>query len=156
MTRPTPPSRAQQVGNPGHRALRVLSGAGWDLEALPLAPSNLGADGLAAWAIMERCPWIRMSDTAIATMFAEGLDRRAQLRADVSATPYVAGSTGQLRAHPASALLSSLERQLESWARLLLLSPDDRLRVGVAEVKVRSKLEELRDRRDAHGRPSES
>jgi len=144
VTRPTPPDRARRTGNPGHRALRVLDGAGLDLGRLGNAPATLGPSGLAAWAILARCAWVTALDAPLAVMFAEGLDLRARLRDDLAASPYTTGSAGQLRAHPAGALLAAQERQLERWARMLLLSPDDRARLGIAGAKARSRLDDLR------------
>lgn len=156
MTRPTPPERARITGNPGKRALRVMDGAGWDLAPLPSAPAHLEAAGLAAWAIMARCPWITGTDAVLADLFAGGLDRRARFLADIAAQPYVPGSQGQLRAHPAAVLIGPLEAQLERWARLLILSPDDRGRVGLTAARTRTTLDELQERRNdrmPHRRP---
>jgi hypothetical protein len=44
-----------------------------------------------------------------------------------------------------------LEKQITAWLSLLGLSPTDRSRLGVAEVRARTKLEELRARREARG-----
>ena len=43
--------------------------------------------------------------------------------------------------------LRDLEKQITAWLSLLGLTPADRSRLGVAEVKARTKLEQLRDRR---------
>lgn len=154
MTRPTPPDRSRRLGNPSHRPLRVIDGAGWDLPPLGVAPDHLGPAGLAAWAIMERCAWICGPDGMMAQLFADLLDRRAQLHRLVDADPLVKGSTGQLRLNPAASFLLSTEVELEKLARLLLLTPDDRQRLGVGATgrqAAKSKLEELLDRKRQSG-----
>lgn len=49
---------------------------------------------------------------------------------------------------PESMELDSLEKRLTTWLSLSGLTPSDRSRLGVAEVKARSRLEDLRVRRD--------
>ena len=61
----------------------------------------------------------------------------------------VTGSTGQLRPHPAAAILAGVETRLATWVRLLQLTPDDRAGLGLANARTRTTLDDLRDRADA-------
>lgn len=53
---------------------------------------------------------------------------------------------------PETIALDELEKRIAAWLAALGLTPADRSRLGVAEVKARSKLEALRDRRASRGR----
>jgi hypothetical protein len=72
-------------------------------------------------------------------MTAEGLSERDSLRALLDIDP------GNFRARSG---LRELERQIVSQLALLGFTPSDRARLGLAEVKKESKLEELLRRKD--------
>jgi hypothetical protein len=81
--------------------------------------------------------WISPStDIDLLLMTCELLDERAQLRAQVM---------NNNRPDERKAL-RDLDRQLVANLSLLGFTPTDRSRLGVAEVKRQSKLEELRSR----------
>jgi phage terminase small subunit len=135
----------------GHRpALKALPG-GDGLPALgePFLP--LGPVGLRAWELLAAAPWVRETDGILASMFCQGLQEREALRALIAASPTVKGSRNNPRPNPATAQLRALEKQLGEWARLLLLDPRQRTELGIATAKARTKLDELRDRREARG-----
>lgn len=59
------------------------------------------------------------------------------------------------RDEQAARRLKTVEENLTKWLSLAGLTPTDRARLGLAEVKARSKLEELADRRAKRaGRPA--
>ena len=68
------------------------------------------------------------------------MDERSQLRLQVLR------GTGDWRDRVA---LRSLDAQLQTMLSLLGMSPTDRTKLGVAEVKARSKIEDLLHKRDA-------
>jgi hypothetical protein len=72
-------------------------------------------------------------------MTAEGLSERDSLRALLDIDP------GNFRVRSG---LRELERQIVSQLALLGFTPSDRARLGLAEVKKESKLEELLRRKD--------
>ena len=150
MTRPTPPTRAAALGNPGHRqALAVLPG-GSGIHPLGEPFARLGRAGAAAWRVLQAAPWVRETDFAIAQLFCEGLDRRGRLvRALSRSDATVAGSTGQTRANPLLGELLDLEKTLADWSRLLLLDPAQKVQLGIAQTKASTKLDELRSRQAA-------
>ena len=96
--------------------------------------------------------WISTSDQlGTLTLLREAWDERRALRRALMENPpsdlppklligWYSTSRRELR---------DLEKQITTWLSLLGLTPTDRSRLGVAEVKARSKLEELADRRAA-------
>lgn len=105
----------------------------------PVAPESLNTAGLEFWATTWRCSWIsQASDYWLVLITAEALDEREALRELVIQEP------GNFRARSG---LRELEKQLVSQLGLLGFSPSERARLGLAEVKKESKLEELMRRK---------
>jgi hypothetical protein len=106
----------------------------------PGEPQGLSGGGLAFWEAAWGCNWISQnSDYFLVLMTAEGLSERDSLRALLDIDP------GNFRARSG---LRELERQIVSQLALLGFTPSDRARLGLAEVKKESKLEELLRRKD--------
>lgn len=138
---PKPVEQKRLLGNPGKRALPNQS----TVVALPSAygipePHRpLGSYGLELW---ERIwglanTWLSPNtDAELLLMTCELLDERWNLRVRVMRDN---------RPEERKAL-RELDRQLVANLSLLGFSPTDRSRLGVAEVKRQSKLEELRAR----------
>jgi hypothetical protein len=80
-------------------------------------------------------------------MTSEGLSERDSLRALLEIDP------GNYRARSG---LRELERQIVSNLALLGFTPSDRARLGLAEVKKESKLEEIIRRREERDRAREA
>lgn len=138
--KPTELKRKQ--GNPGKRALPAIA----SVVALPMAsepptpPRPLGSEGLKLWnRIWEHGKnWISpSSDIELVTLLCEAMDERTQLRLMV-----LRGSDWRDRV-----ALRSLESQLISILSSLGLNPVERSRIGVAEVKARSVLDDLIEKR---------
>lgn len=141
---PNPPKPTEQkrlLGNPGQRKLPD----GEDTIALyagkrePLAP--LGDAGQALWDAVfgEGELWISpRTDVAWLQIVCELLDRREVLKVEWLADP---------SNRPVNMSLLETEKMLQSGLGLLGFTPTDRSRLGVAEVKAKSKLEELMERR---------
>jgi hypothetical protein len=77
------------------------------------------------------------TDLELLTMTCEMVDERWNLRVKVMQTDDATMRRG----------LRELDRQIVSNLSLLGFTPSDRSRLGVAEVKAKSKLEELMERR---------
>jgi hypothetical protein len=77
------------------------------------------------------------SDIELLTMTCEMVDERWNLRIKVMQSDDAVMRRG----------LRELDKQIVSNLSLLGFTPSDRSRLGVAEVKAKSKLEELMDRR---------
>ena len=96
--------------------------------------------------------WLAKSDALVLIpLLRDGLDRRRAILeylAEVGWSYESVGPLGNKRyAHPEVVELRNLEKQITQWLSLLGLTPTDRARLGVAEVRARSKLEELEERR---------
>ncbi len=141
---PNPPKPVEQkrlVGNPGRRPLpdsestiTLYSGS-----REPLAP--LGEAGQALWdsVFAEGQLWVSpRTDVAWLQVVCELLDRREVLKSE-----WVADPTNRAL----NMSLLETEKLVQSGLGLLGFTPADRSRLGVAEVKAKSKLEELMERR---------
>jgi len=136
---PKPNEVKRRLGNPGKRALPNKS----KIIALPMAndtptpPRPLGPEGLKLWNRIwdQGRTWISPdTDLEMVTLLCESMDERSQLRL------LVLRGTGDWRDRVA---LRSLDGQLQTMLSLLGMSPTDRSKLGVAEVKARSKIQEL-------------
>ena len=141
---PNPPKPIEQkrlLGNPGKRAMpdgestiALFSGKGE-----PLFP--LGEAGQKLWdsVFNEGELWISpRTDVAWLQVVCELLDRREVLKQEWMADP---------ADRKLNMSLLETEKLLQTGLGLLGFTPTDRSRLGVAEVKAKSKLEELMERR---------
>jgi hypothetical protein len=109
----------------------------------PLA--TLGDAGMELWnrTWARGETWISpTTDIHLLQMTCEQLDEREQLRAYVLAN---------VEAWHERSALRELEKNIRSSLSLLGFTPTDRMKLGVAEVKAKSKLEELMARKAARG-----
>jgi len=146
-TRGRPPKPVEQkrlLGNPGKRALPKEG----EYQILPAAdeapePSRpLGKPGRELWDRVwsNGVAWISPStDAEILLMTCEMIDERWNLRARV-----LQSEDPKDRRN-----LTQLTKLIQENLSLLGFTPADRTRLGVAEVKAQSKLEELMARRNA-------
>lgn len=124
------------LGNPGKRALPENSLAIPMVTEIPEPHRPLLKYGQELWDKVWSmgATWISPNtDTELLLMTCEMIDERWNLRVKVMQT-----DDARLRRG-----LRELDRQIVSNLSLLGFSPTDRSRLGVAEVKARSKLEEL-------------
>jgi len=131
----------RKLGNPGKRAMpgegELMTIEGGFRE--PLRP--LGEAGQQLWdeIYMVGGMWISpRSDTQLLQMCCELLDRRQILREEFLADP---------TERKVNMSLLETEKLIQTSLSLLGFTPSDRSRLGLAEVKAKSKLEELMDRR---------
>lgn len=131
---PKPVEQKRRLGNPGKRRLPV--------PLVVLAPSSLPATddriietlvetGVASWIGQTDMPTVRLAQR----LWDDSERLRAVLDDEFS--------------EPAFRAYRDTIKELRACLSLLGLSPSDRSRLGVAEVRTRSKLEELMDRRAA-------
>jgi hypothetical protein len=141
---PKPVEQKRMLGNPGKRPLPNH----YDVQILPAIhdipepsrPLLTYGQGLwdRVWAI--GASWISPNtDMELLLMTCEMVDERWNLRVQVMKTDDPRMRRG----------LRELDRQIVSNLSLLGFTPTDRGRLGVAEVKGRSKLEELLARSDS-------
>lgn len=140
---PKPVEEKRRLGNPGKRALPSPSEV-VSLEAASRVPDPLrplGKMGLEFWQRTWEVGmnWISpKADIELMMMTAEMIDERSILRTLVFQDRNA--DRPKLRAG-----LRELEKQIQSNLALLGLSPADRARLGLAEVKRQSKLAELKE-----------
>ncbi|SFF11622.1 phage terminase, small subunit, putative, P27 family [Actinacidiphila alni] len=150
---PTPTERKRKLGNPGKRALPDAA----NVVALPPvaddAPAQLGPAGRAVWELVtDQCKWLAESDRPTLVMLCEKFDRRQDFMARLEASdPVLYTDKGYAYANPLVGMLSTLEQELAKLLGALGLTPADRTRLGVAEVKAQSNLEKLLQRKAERG-----
>lgn len=146
---PTPTERKRLTGNPGKRPLPE----GATVVALPPvaddAPAQLGPAGRAVWELVtEQARWLAESDRPALVMVCEKVDRRQDFLARLeSSDPVLYTDKGYAYANPLVGMLSTLETEIAKLFSALGLTPTDRTRLGVAEVKAKSNLEKMLERR---------
>ncbi|MEU5424020.1 phage terminase small subunit P27 family [Streptomyces olivoreticuli] len=148
---PTPTERKRRTGNPGKRNLPEPVVHLAAVAAVPPPPDTLGEVGARVWDRLWTAgqAWLSpTTDLDILTRLCEAHDEREAMRDQVAADGYmVSGSMGQLRAHPLLSEIRALEAQMTRWESACGFTPTDRARLGYAEVRRASKLEELIQRR---------
>ncbi|MGH3381865.1 MAG: phage terminase small subunit P27 family [Actinoallomurus sp.] len=112
-------------------------------------PEQLGPAGRAVWElVLEQCQWLAESDRPALTMLAEKFDRRQDFMARLEASdPVLYTDKGYAYANPLVGMISTVEREIAKLLSTLGLTPTDRARMGVAEVKAKSEIEKMLDRR---------
>ena len=145
MTAPTPIEKKRQLGNPGKRALPDISST-HAIAPLALPPETLGEAGLEKWhTIHSACPWLGESDREALVLYCEKADRHAEMVEKLQNTDYVLlTDKGYSYANPLVGMISAIETEMAKLQSLLGLTPADRSRLGLAEVKAASTLEKLR------------
>lgn len=134
------------LGNPGKRSipspLRVVPRA----EVTTDAPHSLLDDGAQEWRhVLAHCEWIAPSDLRNLRLYCEAIDRRNHLLAELASQGWVLYTDkGYAYQNPAAGALATTEAQITKWLSLLGLTPSDRTRLGVAEVKAQSTLDKIR------------
>ena len=141
--RPSKPIEQKRLlGNPGKRPLPNENSVVLlqQVEQTPEPPRPLLKYGQDLWDRIwgMAATWVSdTSDLELLTMTCEMVDERWNLRVKVMQSDDAVMRRG----------LRELDRQIVSNLSLLGFTPSDRSRLGVAEVKAKSKLEELMERR---------
>lgn len=141
--RPSKPIEQKRLlGNPGKRAMPDENSVVLmqQVEQTPQPPRPLLKYGQDLWDRIwgMGATWVSdKTDLELLVMTCEMVDERWNLRVKVMQSDDAAMRRG----------LRELDRQIVSNLSLLGFTPSDRSRLGVAEVKAKSKLEELMERR---------
>lgn len=147
---PKPTERKRRAGNPGKQKLpdrRSVVAIAPLNSTVATPPEHLGPAGVKVWEIVTgfATSWLAPTDEPLVLKVCEAEDRRADLIARLQADgPVLYTDKGYVYAHPCVGMLSTLEAQMTKWYSLLGITPADRSRLGVAEVKAQSTLERLR------------
>lgn len=141
---PRPVEQKKMLGNPGRRPLpddsvmQVLPAA----NGVPDPARSLGADGLTLWVRVweSGIGWVSPdTDIELLLMTCESLDERSELVEQVK----------ESRDPKDRRALRALNSEIVSNLSLLGFTPADRTRLGVAQVKAKTRLEEMMARRDS-------
>lgn len=146
MVNPAKPvEMKRQLGNLGRRPLPDAASM-IPLEAGRVEPSvELGPSGMRLWdSVFEHGGlWVSgRTDVHLLTLVCQQLDRRDVLMESFDLDP---------TDRKIVMSLNETEKLIASNLGLLGFTPSDRARLGLAEVRAKSKLEELAERRDARG-----
>lgn len=140
---PKPLEQKRMLGNPGKRAIpkagtiQILPA----IDKIPEPARPLGKPGRELWDKVWQtgAAWVSPNtDSEILLMTCEMIDERWNLRAKV-----LKSEDSKDRRN-----LNQLTKLIQENLSLLGFTPADRTRLGVAEVKAQSKLEELMARRN--------
>ena len=139
---PKPLEQKRKLGNPGKRGLpdaaELMPLEGGYIE--PFRPLEFAGKQLWDSVFKHGELWIsRRTDVHLLLMTCEQLDRREQLRSELA-------EKGLDRALIMS--INETEKLISGNLGQLGFTPSDRTRLGLAEVKRESKLEQLRAQRD--------
>lgn len=87
------------------------------------------------------------TDGHIIARYAEMTSRREILLKTLDTEGWTTvGSSGQIVAHPAARLIAEVDSKLQSLEDRLGLNPEARIRLGIATVEQKSRLQEFLDR----------
>lgn len=135
---PKPTEQKRRLGNPGQRKLPDTASVTPLQPAQKAPPDHLGSLGRGLWerVVVHAAPWLGQADRETLQVLCEGMDRRAELLDAVRQSGWVLYTDkGYAYANPAAGQLSALEAQITKWLSALALTPVDRARLGVAEVR---------------------
>lgn len=160
----TRPATGRPTGRPKKPAERIaavtgsapMPGAGLDgLANVPPPPRMLRAEGKRAWTAIwtGAKSWLSADlDPLTVEMAARDWQEAAELRRKIDRgliPRWTENEQGRVFAHPAVQQLRDLEVKIAGWMASLGLTPSDRSRLGLAQVRVKDELDDLTQRRRA-------
>ena len=142
---PKPNELKRAQGNPGKRPLPALASVTALPPATAVAPEHLSPASQELWQkLRESAFWISNTDQSLLKLLCEKLDRRNEYIAKLQNSDFVLiTDKGYSYSNPLVGMLSTIETEITKLFSLLGLTPTDRTRLGVAEVKARSALDDL-------------
>lgn len=145
---PKPNELKRKTGNPGKKKLPALATV-TALQTVDDAPLHLTEPQRQLWRdVRDRAPWVAQTDEPLLLLLCEKYDRRAELLAKLEASDVVLYTDkGYAYANPLVGMISTLETDMFKLLGSMGLTPSDRTKLGVAEVKRASALDELIARR---------
>jgi len=151
---PKPTEVKRALGNPGHRPLppAALPGEGLPSNGeIPKPPRELGKKGKEVWNTIWLAGKTWLSPTADLPMiiltchaYEELEDMRIEKkRLKTEGHLYYLLPNGAEVAHPIFGQEKALRVQFTAWMSMLAMSPTDRARLGVAEVREEDEMDKL-------------
>lgn len=152
---PKPVEQKRALGNPGKRPLPMPVVELASAAHIPRPPNTLLENGREAWDRLWTAAqaWLSpKTDIGIMTRLCESIDLRAAIAEELESTGFmVKGSMGQDRVNPLLDKLLALDAQITKFEGLCGFTPADRARLGVAEVKRASAVEDFLAKRSSRG-----
>lgn len=144
---PIPTERVRARGNPGHKKLPTPVVELAAVSQTPRPPAQLMDAGREAWDRLWTAAqaWLSpKTDLGIMTRLCESIDLRAAMMEQIEEDGLmVKGSMGQVRVNPLLDKMIALDAQITRFEGLCGFTPADRARLGVAEVKRASAVEDF-------------
>jgi P27 family predicted phage terminase small subunit len=146
---PKPAELKRAQGNPGKRPLPNLAVVHPLPQVKAQAPEHLSDIQKKLWGDLRgHAVWIADTDQPLLQLLCEKLDRRNELVAKLqNSDPVLYTDKGYAYANPIVGMISTIEVEITKLFSLLGLTPTDRTKLGVAEVKARSVLDDLIEKR---------
>ncbi|MFZ9922669.1 MAG: phage terminase small subunit P27 family [Candidatus Nanopelagicaceae bacterium] len=141
---PKPIEQKRLLGNPGNGKLpdqsKVIA-----LPRLNTPPEHLTESAKENWfEIINVAPWVANTDGKLLLELCEKMELKKDIQEKLKQSEYVLYTDkGYAYANPLFGMLSTTTSEIVKLLSLLGLTPTDRTKLGVAEVKARSKIEEL-------------
>lgn len=145
MSHAKPTELKRVLGNPGRRKLPEQGKVIVLQQLASQPPTHLSKVQKEKWAELRRlAPWIAVTDEALLTSLVEKMARQKQLSKELKKANFLLFTDkGYAYANPLFSMLSTVETEIFKLLCQLGLTPVDRSKMGVAEVKARTKLEEI-------------
>lgn len=145
MTQAKPTELKRALGNPGKRKLPDKNKVIMLPQIASQPPVHLTEDQKIKWTELRKlAPWIAVTDEPLLTSLVEKMERQKQLAQELQSSKFVLYTDkGYAYANPLFGMLSTVETEIFKLLCQLGLTPVDRSKMGVAEVKARTKLEEI-------------
>lgn len=142
---PVPTERKRKLGNPGQRPMPDADAVHAVAPVTERAPEHLGEAGAEMYRrIVFGAAWLAETDKPTLELLCEKVDRREQMKAQLERTDLVL-FTDKMYAYPNPlvGMLSTIEGEIAKLFSALGLTPTDRTRMGLAEVKARNAFEDF-------------
>lgn len=145
MSHAKPTELKRALGNPGKRKLPDKGKVIMLPQISNEPPAHLTKAQKDKWIELRRlAPWIAVTDEPLLTTLIEKLTRQKQIQKELKKSKFVLYTDkGYAYANPLFGMLSTIETEIFKILCQLGLTPVDRTKMGVAEVKARTKLEEI-------------
>ena len=154
MTAGRPPKPIEQkraMGNPGKRPLPDRRSTIAIGPATPKPPTGLGVAGRKMWRAVTSLKWVAETDQVALTELCLLADQVAIARKDMDENGQWYEVRGRQLVRPSWQIYNTGVVQMAKMLSMFGLTPADRTKLGIAEIKAESKFDELMSRRNARG-----
>lgn len=150
---PMPNERKRKLGNPGKEKLPDLGSVAPLVPVVTAVPAHLGPEGAALWEhVVQGAVWLAETDRPVLLLLCEKVDRREDFRAILAGSaPVLYTDKNYAYANPIVGMLSTIETEIAKLYGAIGLTPTDRTRMGLAEVKAKNAFEEMMAKRADRG-----